>query len=236
MAVWEDLIIESFWCLSRHWADVDWSFNDDTDCSLFTCPDETSVISDMCAHFMRLASPKIVKHLQAIKRVNYDQDIKSDTRINRRSRRQDEHILMSHLVVKNVLRLFWGQLFFFLRSLASKLVSLTHEQVLNRIKTVGYWEIIRKIGRKVGKLWIIFGQFWGAKKNPNDNRSNLNLVLICEIRTHELIVLNIETNFNACILSADVQFETFKEGYFTKFFFLRLVSYESVYTFLIHDI
>lgn len=153
MAVWKDLIIESFWCLSRQWADVDWSLNVVTDCSLFTCPHETSMISDVCAHFMRLAPPKIVKHLQAIKRVNYDQDIKSDTSINRRSRTSRRAYFDVSLGRKICFTIVLGATFlsFFLRS---------HQNwfhwPMNKCRT-GRKRLV--IGKLIGKMES-FESFW----------------------------------------------------------------------------
>ncbi|CRL08410.1 CLUMA_CG021305, isoform A [Clunio marinus] len=53
----------------------------------FFSPDTTSVISDLnlriYMHRCWCSQPNIVEHLQAIKRVNYDQDIEPDTSINR---------------------------------------------------------------------------------------------------------------------------------------------------------
>lgn len=173
-------------------------------------------VHTLCASRCR----KIVKHLQAIKRVNYDQDIKSDTRINRRSRTSRRAYFDVSLGRKKCFTIVLGANFFsfFVRSHRN-----WFHWPMNKCRT-GLKRLVT--GKLFGKwkVWFFFFCSKSLRKKIKRNIfSSKYLIFNCEIRTLELIILNIETNFNACVFSAYVQFETTYVMYLEKFFWGILI-------------
>lgn len=109
-------------------------------------------------------SIELVKHLQAIKRVSYDQDIELDTRINRRSEAEEEHILMSHLVVKNLLRLFWGNFsssnFLRFSSFGSNDPCIS----VSGVKLGEIWSLIHEVSADNWWVFLPRFQFWFLRR------------------------------------------------------------------------